>query len=313
MPHNEQEEAIRFYCGVSEQQWNKHPVDPGRYACVSPVYGRTKGTKAVTRVTIPDGTLVIQDSGAFCDKDRLSVEAAHARQIEHAETYKYAHKITHRASYDLLIDEKWQNGVRHKARWSEQEAELAVKITVAAARYLSQHRHGLGAILSAQGVTAAQYVRCAAQIVPLLQDGDIFGLGGWCITGKMPAQILPVFRETMYVLIPFLSRAGVKRVHIWGVIFPKALGQLLYTCDEYGIKLSTDSAGPQVKPCYGSWGYGDWHDKTYTQPPVETRGLERARHAHLTSSWLANFRQTQYYKPIKPVWLRVPHQLALAM
>lgn len=146
-----------------------------------------------------------------------------------------------------------------------------------------------------------------------MQEGDIFGLGGWCITGKMPAQMLPVFRETMYALIPFLGKEGVQWIHIWGVIFPKALGNLLHLCDEYGIKLSTDSAGPQVKPCFGSWGYGNWFDPMYERPPVEIRGLERARHAALTGEWLANFRSTPYYKPIIPVWLRKPRQLVLTM
>ncbi|GHO44115.1 hypothetical protein [Ktedonospora formicarum] len=53
----------------------------------------------------------------------------------------------------------------------------------------------------------------------LLEDGDVFGLGGWRITGKLPAQILPVFRETMRLVTPFLGREGVKRVHVWGVCY----------------------------------------------------------------------------------------------
>jgi len=314
-------EAIRFYCGVSEQQWNHHPVAPGRYACVSPVYGRTAATKAVNRVCVPDRTLVIQDSGAFSDKERLSNEQALERQIAHAEQFGhtapdgsiigYAPQITHRASYDLLIDEKWEGGIRHKARWSEQDAELAVKMTVAAAHYLSQHRNGLGAVLSAQGVSARQYLKCAEQIIPFMVDGDIFGLGGWCITGKMPAQMLPVFRETMHMLIPFLASEGVKLLHIWGVIYPKALGELLKLCDMHGLKLSTDSAGPQVKPCFGSWGYGSWHDPAYQRPSAEIRGLERARHVELTRDWLDHFpeREPECYRfvPIKqkPVQLEL--------
>src|SRR5258708_4380032 len=306
-----QEEAIRFYCGINDQQWNHHPVAPGRYACISPVYGRTAGTKAVNRVSVPGDTLVIQDSGAFSDKERLSHEQALDRQLAHAERFGYADQITHRASYDLLIDEKWEGGIRYKARWTEQDAGLAVKMTVAAARYLNQHRNGLGAILSAQGVSASQYLKCARQVVPLMQEGDAFGLGGWCITGKMPAQMLPVFRETMYEVIPFLGREGVKWVHIWCVIFPQALGQLLHICDEYGLKLSTDSAGPQVKPCFGSWGYGEWHDPDYQRPPAAIRGLERARHVELTRDWLASFRSTRFYKPINPTWLKKPRQLCL--
>src|SRR5438552_1185697 len=234
---------ILFYCGVNEHQWNHHPVVPGPLACIAPVYGKTVQTKVTNGVTVPPDTEIIQDSGAFCDSfdQRLSFEAALERQIHHAETYHYAAQISHRASYDLLIDEKWEGGVRHKARWSEQDAEIAVEKTIQAAAYLTHHRQGVKAVLSAQGVSASQYLRCTQQIVPLMETGDVFGLGGWCITGKLPVQMMPVFREVITLVIPFLGREGVKRVHIWGVCYAKALGELLWACDQYGIVLSTDS------------------------------------------------------------------------
>lgn len=291
-------EAIRFYCGIGERQWNHHPVAPGSYACVSPVYGNSVESRQENRVAIPDGTLVIQDSGAFSDGpgQRLSYEAALDRQIAHAEKYGYAQHITHRASYDLLIDEKWQDGRRYKSRWTEQDAEVAINRTVNAARYLSL-KTGPARILSAQGVSARQYLSCAEQIVPLLSNGDVFGLGGWCITGKLPSQMLPVFRETMQLVIPFLGKEGVKRVHIWGVCYAKALGELLYLCDEYGITLSTDSMGPSIRPARGRWGYASWTNPHYRIPPVEIRGLHRAQHVQLTREWLADFRtrESRYY------------------
>ena len=296
---------ILLYCGVNEQQWNHHPVAPGPLACVAPVYGKTLRTKQVNRVKVPAGTAVIQDSGAFSDgpDERLSVEAALERQLVHADTYGYASQVTHRASYDLLIDEKWESGIRHKARWTELDAAHAVDSTVQAAAYLAHHRQGTALILSAQGVSAQQYLACAQQIVPLLEPGDVFGLGGWCITGRLPAQILPVFRETMRLVIPFLGREGVKRVHVWGVCYAKALGELLWLCDEWGITLSTDSAGPTIKPAMGEWGYAEWRDASYQRPPPETRGLERARHAAATRDWLLSFRSTPHYRPLRPLQL----------
>lgn len=304
------DEAIRFYCGVSEGQWNNQPVRPGLYACISPVYGRREHmtpSERLNRVRIPASTFIIQDSGAFSDGPslRLSCEEALERQIEHAERFGYDRQITHRASYDLLIDEKWEGGIRHKARWSEQDAELAVKLTVKAAQYLAQHRNGIGAILSAQGVSAKQYLRCAEQIVPYMEDGDLFGLGGWCITGKFPRQFLPVFRETMQTVIPFLGREGVKRVHVWGVCFAPALGELLWLCDQAGIVLSTDSAGPSLRPCMGNWGYASWRKKpgAYRQPPTSERGRHRMLHVYLTRRWLRDFRirEAKHYRfvPIK--------------
>jgi hypothetical protein len=298
---------ILLYCGVNEQQWNHHPVAPGKLACVAPVYGKTVQGKKCNRVKVPLDTEVIQDSGAFSDgiNERLSVEAALERQLVHAEKYGYAAQVTHRASYDLLIDEKWEGGVRHKARWTEQDAEYAVETTVRAAAYLARHRLGTKLILSAQGVSAQQYLRCAEQVVPLLEDGDIFGLGGWCITGKLPAQMLPVFRETMRLVIPFLGREGVRRVHLWGVCYAKALGELLWLCDEWNITLSTDSSGPSVRPAMGVWGYAEWRDPFYEQPAAEIRGLERARHVQATCTWLQAFRSTPHYKPLEPVQMKL--------
>jgi len=294
-------EAIRLYCGINEQQWNHHPVAPGMYACVAPVYGKTVQTQHLNRVVVPDGTHVIQDSGAFSDgpEQRLSVEAALDRQLAHAERFGYHTQIEAIASYDLLIDEKWEHGVRHKARWTEEDAWDACKTTIQAAAYMSRHKpHSLSAILSAQGVSASQYLSCAQQVLPYLHEGDIFGLGGWCITGKLPTQMMPVFRDVMQQVIPFLGREGVKRVHVWGVCYTPALGELLWLCDEAGIALSTDSSGPQVRPCLGEWGYGSWRDASYTRPEPTIRGKERARHVQYTREWLAHFREREakYYR-----------------
>lgn len=109
--------------------------------------------------------------------------------------YGYADQITHRASYDLLIDEVWTGSNRHKRRWTVQDAEQAVKETIDAARFMAHHKDR-PAVLSVQGVNAAQYLGCP-QVVPLLDTGDVLGFGGWCITGKMPSVMMPVFRETI--------------------------------------------------------------------------------------------------------------------
>ena len=292
--------AINLYVGINETKWNRHPVTPGGYACISPVYGSTERTKVMNLVCVPRNTAVLQDSGAFCDgpASRLSFQAALDRQIRHAEKYGYADQITERASYDLLIDEKWTDGARRKERWSVEDAEQAVKETILAAEFAASHRNGVGLILSAQGVGPDQYLRCAQEIVPMLTDKDIFGMGGWCILGKM-RRYMPVFEETISQLIPCLGSASVKKLHIWGVVYAPALGYLLWLCDQYSIQLSTDSAGPSRRPAFGVWGYADWIDNNYQRPPVETRGLERARHVQSTREWLASFRDTQYYKPIQ--------------
>lgn len=288
---------ILLYCGVAERTWNGAPISPGGYACISPVSGRTARTKKENWVYVPPETEVIQDSGAFSDNwtERLTFAAALDRQIRHGDKHGYAGQITHRATYDLLIDEVWSEGNRHKRRWSVSDAESAVDETVEAAVWLDKHRDGVPLVISAQGVDAAQYLRCMQRLMPLIQDNDIIGLGGWCIIGKMSRQMMPVFQETVTTVIPFLAGEGIKRVHIWGVIYPPALAALYYACSQHQIAVSTDSMGPCLNPTTGDWGYGNWRDNRYVRPDRENMGRERVRHATLTRLWLERFSTSSEY------------------
>lgn len=324
---------ITLYCGVGgETTWNYHPVAPGPLACISPVHGNKK--RYMNSVPALPDTLILQDSGAFSDKPEERLEPAHAleRQIWHAEKCTYASQVIARASYDcLLIDEIWGNGVRRKERWPEEAGWFAVQRSVGAANYLARHRGNIPAVLSAQGVSPEQYLACVQQLVPLLSPGDILGFGGWCIVGKMPRRMMPLFRRAMHLVFPFIGREGVKKVHVWGMLYPPALGELCYLCDEYGLELSTDNAGVSVNPAaYGSWGYGSWRDSSYAGAPIfdscryvdeqghhaptcgpETRcrGQERARHVALTRDWLTSFpcREAKYYRfvPDQLSWMDV--------
>lgn len=288
---------IDLYCGINETKWNHHPVAPGPLACVAPVYGKSKETKRVNSVFVPLDTEVLNDSAAFSDgpDERLPFPAALDRQISHSEKYGFSEQVTHRASYDLLIDEKWEGGHRSKRRWSENDAWEAVKVTIEAAKYMALN-YPQPRVQSAQGVTASQYLECAIRIMEWFDlDRDIFGLGGWCISGVMPRQLRPAFNATMVKIIPFLAGAKVKRVHIWGVIDPTFLGPLLWMCDQYGLNLSTDSAGPSKRPAFGEWGYRGWRDLNYKRVPSCDRGLERARHVEATRQWLKNLRATEFY------------------
>ena len=290
--------SIRFYCGINEKVWNYHPVSPGDYACVVPVIGAKEGKRKENRVHVPNGVKVIQDSGAFCDSnnERLSFSDAYIRQVTHAEKHRYADNITHRASYDLLIDEKWIDGRRIKSRWNEKDAWKATYETINAGKYLYDIEKDYRLVLSGQGVSVEQYILCAKELAPLLNDKDIFGLGGWCILGIKKNILRDSFRAIMKSVIPYLSVMKVKNVHIWGSLYAPAIGELLWLCDKYGLNLSTDSAGPQMRPCFGSWGYADWTNKTYCRPETDIRGQERARHVLDVIRWLKNFRETKYYK-----------------
>lgn len=312
----------------------------GTHVCIAPVTGRSdeggvKGKRETGVFVDPTKvTHVLLDSGAFSDgielangqvvrNNRLSYEYALERQIAHAYKYHYAQWVSAIVSYDLLIDETWQDGERSKVRWGSSAAEYAVEETVKAASFLSRERrrvtrafgHHVDLVLSAQGVEVSQYVRCAEAIVNFMEPDDIFGLGGWCITGLMRHIMLPAAASILPDVFKVLGRAGVQRVHVFGVIIPKLLGFLLYLSDLYGIQLSTDSSGPCTEPAKnGNWGYGTWTNPAYKVAPIlescrvvnacgekaptcapDTfcRGLERCRHVQLTRDYLSHFRERE--------------------
>lgn len=192
------------------------------------------------------------DSGAFNDdaEKRLTPEAALARQLrwEDRAANKWNTPYRHRAvvSYDLLIDEKWVGGKRKKERWSVADAERAVRVTVDAAAYLASQRERLEPrrlVLACQGVDASQYAECAAGVLAHCLPGDVFGLGGWCILGWFKSWI-PTFWDAMRRTLPLVERAGLTRVHIFGVTYLPVLGGLVWLCDRHRLALSTDSSGP---------------------------------------------------------------------
>ena len=232
------------------------------------------------------------DSGAFTDPphNRLTPELALERQLawESIASDKWAvpFQATGLVSYDLLIDETWIAGTRHKRRWDLRSAETAVRTTVEAAAYLSSQRHTLAPrtlILSAQGVDALQYAECAAGVLQCAQPGDWFGFGGWCILGRF-TRMLPIFWQTLHLVLPMVKLAGLSHVHIFGVMYRPALGGLLYLADQYGLTASTDSTAP-ILAC-------TWKDQ-------RKAGARRPYWRDNVAWWLdtlASLRQSEFYK-----------------
>jgi len=281
-------EAIRFYCTVNDPSWNGFPVAPGRYVCVSPVYGIKE--RRDSSVRLPADCDVIQDSGAFCDQHHGKKSFAEAldRQIKHAEDYGYTDQISYRATYDTLV----------RKTASAEFAREAVQNTISAARWLSLHRDDMRLIITAQGLDTAQYLQCVRDLLPHFEEGDVLGLGGWAYIGKARRILMPPFRAMLKAVIPFAAREGVQRIHIWGVCIPEALAVLLWEADQHGIAISTDSAGPVRKLAFSDHGYGEWRDKTYKRPADRAAFYrDRVQHVEDTRRWLAGFRDTPNYPP----------------
>jgi hypothetical protein len=233
------------------------------------------------------------DSGAFTDPPhkRLTPEGALNRQIAWE---LWATRIWQSdpwqaqamVSYDLLIDEKWIAGEKHKRRWDVKEGDTAVLETVAAAQYLDSQRARTGPrtlVLSCQGVDAYQYQECVSEVLKVARPHDWIGLGGWCIIGMRQAW-MPTFWQTMRLVLPQIAAAGMRHIHIFGVLFLKAIGGLSWLADQYGLTVSTDSTAPVLACTWKNW---------------KKAG---ARHQYWRDNvrwWvdtMANIRDTQYYK-----------------
>lgn len=231
------------------------------------------------------------DSGAFTDapEKRLTPDTALDRQL-HWETlasdkWSTPFRAAGLVSYDLLIDETWVAGERHKRRWSVQDAERAVDITIEAAAYLASQRERLAPrtlILSAQGVDAMQYTECAVEVLKVATPADWLGLGGWCILGR-ERRWMPTFWQTLRSVLPLAAKV-VKNIHIFGVLYQPALGGLLWLADQYGLSVSTDSTSP-ILNC-------TWKDKK--------KSGARCHYWRDNVAWwidtLANLRTSEYYR-----------------
>lgn len=193
------------------------------------------------------------DSGAFTDPPhkRLTPEGALQRQLRWEERARAGWGVatwnaTAVVSYDRLIDETWVAGKRHKRRWTVQAAEGAVRETVDAAAYLASQRSRLAPrelVLATQGVDAVQYAECAAAVLAHAQPTDWLGLGGWCLLGRAKS-LLPEFWRTCRRVLPLAAASGLRKVHLFGVLWEPALGGLLWLCDRLGLRASCDSAAP---------------------------------------------------------------------
>lgn len=233
------------------------------------------------------------DSGAFTDPPhkRLTPEGALDRQLAwerwatriwESEPWRASHFV----SYDLLIDEKWVAGEKQKQRWTVAEGESAVTETIAAARYLVQERARIEPrtlILSCQGVDAFQYQECVSEVLKVAQPHDWIGLGGWCIIG-MRQRWMPTFWQTMRAVLPQIASAGVRHVHIFGVLFLKALGGLLHLADQSGLTVSTDSTAPVLACTWKNW------KKAGARDPYWRNNV------NWWKTTLANLRTSEYYK-----------------
>lgn len=277
-----------LYVGADAQNVQRRRLNLTGHRCFSGAYGPK------SRFTAEEAAQVtgLLDSGAFSDSpaDRLDPATALERQFrwesEAERWWHYPWRAEALVSYDLLIDEKWTGCIRKKERWSVAEADRAVRVTVDAAAYLVAQRERLTPrclVLACQGVDAGQYAECVSGVLTHARPGDWIGLGGWCILGVYRSW-LPVFKQAMRRVLPLVASAGLNRVHIFGVLWPPALGPLLWLCDALGLTLSTDSSGPVLQTT--------WKDRVKAGSYAETWEENVAVHQQR----LVGLRDTEHYR-----------------
>lgn len=245
---------MEFYPGKNNNALNALPFTPeGITGCamVNPHY----------RVELARGTRYVIDSGAFQERDmldRLQPWQALDRQlrleaqIEYGECGIPAEAII---TYDMLVgvDEAIVEGKRKKTRGTEATAMMAVEETLRSARYYANQTARIrGAIAyAAQGATAEQYIGCVSSLLPLMRPGrDWLAYGGFCIIGRVPS-LKPLFYEVLEGTLPMLAAAGITRAHLLGVTVADAIERAVDMERRYGVRLSTDSTGPEQCAVFG--------------------------------------------------------------
>jgi hypothetical protein len=240
------------------------------------------------RVSFAPGVRVIEDSGAFQERDmkhRLSAADALARQLAHrkqiAERSQHPFQFEALVTYDMLVgvDEALVDGKRVKQRGTLETAREAVTETIASARYYATQRKRIGTNIafSCQGAEPEQYAECAEALVPLMEAGDIFAFGGFCILGKHK-RLLPKFVTSLRLVLPMLHARGIKRAHLLGVCWAPALEAAEREREKagYDVHFTTDSSSLEMNSIMGRvWRDRQWHrvygksDKGVNYHPVD--------------------------------------------
>lgn len=226
-------------------------------AMLNPKYG-------AARLSVPVPALV--DSGAFQDIDtglRLLPWTALSRQLAYIRTV--AADLDARGYpawqpegvmiYDQMagVDEALIDGKKQKVRGTEETARPAIAATLqSAAYYASQRARIRGAIaFVGQGVTPRQYVQeCVVPLLDLMQPGDWFAFGGFCIIGRVPS-LKPLFVETVRATLPLLARKGIRRAHLLGVAVTDMVRFAAEEGRRAGIAMSLDTSSIEVNSVLG--------------------------------------------------------------
>ncbi len=237
-----------YYVSKNHNTLNKRKFSPeliGTRVCLSPLYN----------VELERPVEVLLDSGAFQDtrqETRVSFQGALDRQLAFETDVGFSSRFL--VSYDWMVDEASGDGRnKHKQRVSYSKSEKCVDQTISAAKYLADQRRDLiprRLVLSSQGITAPQYLRCVREILSFAQPEDVLGLGGFCIIGQVPSLKKQYYRVLEGVL-PLMRKRGLRRLHLFGIGTFGALVRTHMLCRNAGIRPSYDTSSYEFNSVMG--------------------------------------------------------------
>lgn len=260
---------MKFYPSKTHDVLNGKTFNPESITCLA------MSNPHYPRVSFDPGIKVIEDSGAFQERDmknRLTSSDALNRQLRHQDQIakRSGHQFKFEAivTYDMLIgvDEALIDGKRVKRRGNVESAKEAVSETIKSAEYYARNRKQIGTNIafSCQGADPYQYAECAERIIKLMEPEDIFAFGGFCILG-VHKKLLPQFVKTLQIVLPMLGDNGITRAHLLGICWAPAILAAEFEGLKHHISFSTDSSSFEVNSVMGRvWRDQKWH-KTFSK------------------------------------------------
>ena len=240
---------MQYFVSKNHNRLNGKPFQPelvNPRICLNPKY-----PASVIKAAKPE---ILLDSGAFQDRQReqrLTFSGALQRQLDFEERHDLRADML--VSYDRLVDESPGSPGRSKRRVYHALAEKYVKETIEAAEFLVDQRRDLKPrrlVLSCQGTTAPQYLRCVDEILEMTEPGDVIGFGGFCIVGQHK-RLAKQFFSVLEAAVPKLKKHGITAVHFFGVGYFPVLVRAHVLCRAAGIEPSYDTSSYEFNGVLG--------------------------------------------------------------
>jgi len=246
---------MKFYVSKCNDNLNGRPYFPELVCpdvCLNPYYPVKLAENVRPNIMI--------DSGAFQDvgnDSRLTFQEALDRQLKFEKRFN-GYKAEAIVSYDRLVDEQLDlTKGQIKKRVSRKAANDYVMETIEAAEFLSKKRVKLGKrklILSCQGISVSQYLKCIDNVLSLAEKKDIIGFGGFCIISKN-IKYEQQYYNILKKAVPKIKETNLTKLHIFGVGMFRALVQTDIFTRMHGIETSYDTSSPEINATFGKMFY----------------------------------------------------------